>query len=111
MARCAVEEGRRSVGTLRASAEAPESLDAAFARIPHNLGWEGAARMLISGRGDVRELPALVWHEAYRIGREAILNAYKHSGAEEIQVAIDYKPEGLRVCVGGKGRGTCAAAL
>jgi signal transduction histidine kinase len=67
--------------------------------------------MLSSVRGDVRELSAFVWHEAYRIGRKGILIAYKHSGAEKIHVAIDYEPGGLRVCVEDKGRGIRASEL
>lgn len=105
MARGAVEEGRRSVKALRASAQPLESLEAAFAKIPQGLGLNTAVPLQVSVRGDARELSAAVWHEVYRIGREAILNAYRHSGAEEIHATIEYEPGGLRLCVRDNGCG------
>jgi hypothetical protein len=49
MARGAVEEGRRSVTTLRALAQSSESLDTAFARIPRDLELDSAVRLQVSG--------------------------------------------------------------
>jgi signal transduction histidine kinase len=105
MARGAVEEGRRTVETLRASVHLPESLDAAFGRIPRDLALNTAVRLHVSVRGVAFELPPAVWHEVYRIGREAILNAYRHSGADEIHAMIQYEPEGLRLTVQDNGCG------
>ena len=105
MARSAVEEGRRSVKALRASAQPLESLEAALAKIPQGLGLNTAVPLQVSVRGDARELSAVVWHEVYRIGREAILNAYRHSGAEEIHATIEYEPGGLRLCIRDNGCG------
>ena len=111
MARGAVEEGRRSVKTLRASAQPLESLEAAFAKIPQGLGLNIDVPLRVSVRGDARELSAVVWHEVYRIGREAILNAYRHSGAGEIHATIEYEPGGLRLCVRDNGCGICTSEL
>lgn len=105
MARGAVEEGRRSVEALRASVQLPDSLDAAFGRIPQDLAMNTAVRLHVSVRGVAFELPSAVWHEVYRIGREAILNAYRHSGADEIHATIQYEPEGLRLTVQDNGCG------
>lgn len=105
MARGAVEEGRRSVKVLRASAQPPESLDVAFAKIPWDLGLNTAVPLKVSVRGDAWRLPAEVWQEVYRIGREAILNAYRHSGAVEIHAAIEYEPNGLRISIRDNGCG------
>ena len=105
MARRAVEEGRRSVETLRAPVQSPEYLDAAFARIPQDLALNTAVRLHVSVRGAVFELPPAVWHEVYRMGREAILNAYRHSGADEIHATIQYEPEGLHLTVQDNGCG------
>jgi signal transduction histidine kinase len=111
MACDAVEEGRRSVETLRASAQPLESLEAAFAKIPRGLGLNTAVPLQVSVRGDARELSAVVWHEVYRIGREAILNAYRHSGAGEIHATIEYEPGGLRLCVRDNGCGIGSSEL
>jgi signal transduction histidine kinase len=105
MARGAVEEGRHSVKTLRASAQPPESLEVAFAKISRDLGLNTDVPLQVSVRGDAWELPAAVWHEVYRIGHEAILNAYRHSGAEEIHATIEYESDGLRLCIRDNGCG------
>jgi signal transduction histidine kinase len=105
MARGAVEEGRRSVKTLRASAQPPESLEAALTKIPQDLVLNTVVPLQVSVRGDAWQLPAMVSLEVFRIGREAILNAYRHSGAEEIRVTIEYETDCLRLCVRDNGRG------
>ena len=105
MALGALEVGRRSVKTLRASAKLPESLEAAIANIPQDLGLNSSALLHVSVRGDAWELSHAVWHEVYRIGREAIVNAYRHSGAEHIHAAIEYKPDNLRLSIRDNGCG------
>jgi signal transduction histidine kinase len=47
----------------------------------------------------------MIQHEAYWIGREALVNAFRHSGASRVQVQIAYTSKGLRlvVCDDGKG--------
>ena len=37
--------------------------------------------------------------EVYRIGREALVNAFRHSGAKNIEVAVEYAFSRLRVLV------------
>src|SRR5262249_54926497 len=105
LARSAVDEGRRSVSVLRAPVQPSESLEVALAKTPQDLGQTGPPLQVLV-RGDTAwELPAKAWHEVYMIGREAILNAYKHSGGDEIHVSIEYEPTGLRLCVRDNGRG------
>jgi signal transduction histidine kinase len=43
--------------------------------------------------------------EVYRIGREALANAVRHSGAQKIEVEIDYAAASVRVVVRDDGRG------
>jgi len=40
--------------------------------------------------GTPRPLHPLLRDEVYRIGREAIVNAFRHSGASQIEVDVDY---------------------
>jgi len=87
------------VKILRASAQPQESLENALARIPQDFRLSTAVRLQVAVRGNAWRLPAEVWHEIYQIGREAILNAYRHSGAENIHAAIKYEPIGLRLSV------------
>jgi signal transduction histidine kinase len=47
----------------------------------------------------------LIRDEVYRIGREALVNAFRHSGAAEIEVEIEFAARALRVLVRDNGRG------
>jgi signal transduction histidine kinase len=47
----------------------------------------------------------------YRIGREAILNAYRHSQAKLIEAEIEYRPTEVRIAVRDNGCGMDAHQL
>jgi signal transduction histidine kinase len=52
-----------------------------------------------------------VCEEVYRIAREAIINAYRHSRARHIEAEIEYRSSGLRVAVRDNGCGIDAREL
>ncbi len=62
----------------------------------------GSARTI--GQGDLGDV-------VYRIGREAIINACRHSRARDIETQVDYAPTELRVAVRDKGCGIDAHQL
>jgi len=47
----------------------------------------------------------MIHDEVYRIGREALTNAFRHSGAKNIEVALVYCTDELRVSVRDDGNG------
>jgi signal transduction histidine kinase len=47
----------------------------------------------------------LIRDEIYRIGREALVNALRHSGATEIELEVDYQPSQVCVTVRDDGAG------
>jgi signal transduction histidine kinase len=55
--------------------------------------------------GQPRELTAGLRDELYRIGREAIVNAYRHSRAKRIEAEIQYRSTELRIAVRDNGCG------
>jgi len=55
--------------------------------------------------GQQKKLKAGLRDEIYRIAREAIINAYRHSGAKNIETEIEYRPSELRICVRDNGCG------
>ena len=61
--------------------------------LPSDVGF----RVVVEGRQ--RELTPCLWDDAYRIGREAIVNAYRYSRAKDIETAIEYRPAELRIAV------------
>jgi len=83
----------------------PASLGEALAGVPNEMDLPSAVdfRVVVSGRQ--RELNAGLRDEIYSIGREAIVNAFRHSGAREIEAEVEYRPTGLRIAVRDNGRG------
>jgi signal transduction histidine kinase len=47
----------------------------------------------------------------YRIGREAVVNAFRHAEARKIELVLEYAPSGLRLVVRDDGRGIDASVL
>src|SRR5262249_46723805 len=55
--------------------------------------------------GKRRILHPLIRDEIYGIGREAIVNAFRHADAKQIEVVIEYGAKRLRILVRDVGRG------
>lgn len=103
-----IEEGRNAVRGLRAPAPQPAGADdlaQALSRIPQDLGLQEPAGFRVIVEGPPQPLRPLIRDEVYRIGREALVNAFRHSGAAEIEVEIEFAARALRVLVRDNGRG------
>jgi signal transduction histidine kinase len=100
-----LEEGRLAVQGLRSPQEHLRSLGHAFAAVPNELGLDPGIgfRVIVDGRPN--ELRPIVRDDVYRIGREAIVNAYRHSRASNIEMLIEFRPAQLRIAVRDNGRG------
>lgn len=101
----ALEEGRCALQGLRSPHHRIASLGDAFARIPTDLGLPSPAGFRVVVVGVEKKLKAALLDEVYRIGREAIVNACRHSYAKEIEAEVEYRPTELRVAVRDNGRG------
>jgi signal transduction histidine kinase len=55
--------------------------------------------------GKCRALRPAIRDEAYRIGREALLNAFRHSKAGRVEVDLEYAPKQFRIAVRDNGKG------
>jgi signal transduction histidine kinase len=106
--------GDRGVGSLlpitsskgrRSSNERIASLGEAFADVPNDLGFPSAVGFRVVVHGTERELRAGLRDEVYRIGREAIVNACRHSQATVIEMEMEYRPTELRITVRDNGCG------
>jgi signal transduction histidine kinase/ligand-binding sensor domain-containing protein len=109
-----VQDGRKAVQGLRSSVEASSNLDRAFSRIPQDFGWSTSAEsreFRIFLHGKERKLHPLIRDEVYRIGREAIVNAIRHSGATRIDVTLDYNADRLCLTVQDNGHGMSPQVL
>jgi len=106
-----LEEGRLAVEGLRSTRKTSKSLGQAFAALPVELGYPSKPRLRVYVEGRQRELKASVYDDVYRIGREAMINACRHSGASEITIEIVYRSSELRISVLDNGCGIDAEEL
>jgi ligand-binding sensor domain-containing protein/signal transduction histidine kinase len=101
-------EGRNALQGLRSRSEDLMRLDQVFAQIQNEFpGGRNeppvAFRVAVEGRG--RPLHPVFRDEVYRIGREAILNAFRHSRAKNIEVLIEYSSSQFRLMIDDDGCG------
>jgi signal transduction histidine kinase len=103
--RSAIDEGRAAVQGLRARLDPSEALENALARDGKDfqVGGHTAYRIIVEGKP--RRLEPLIRDDVYRISREALANAFRHSKATQVDVTVDYAPSRLRVQVCDNGKG------
>jgi signal transduction histidine kinase/ligand-binding sensor domain-containing protein len=108
-ARKAVTEGRDAVQGLRSSTLITNDLARSIGLLTEGLRSEQAdgkcPEFRVQVEGKTRDLPPLVRDEVYRIGAEAVSNAFRHGSARRIEVDIHYDKRqfALRVRDNGKG--------
>jgi ligand-binding sensor domain-containing protein/signal transduction histidine kinase len=104
-----IEEGRNAVRGLRSSNSVSLGLEYAFSTVPQELVLHGEAVDQIGFRvvveGQPRELRPLLRDEVYRIGREALVNAFRHAKAGRIELELKYSSHRLIILVRDDGCG------
>jgi signal transduction histidine kinase len=100
-----LDEGRCALQGLRPRKELGASLGEALARVPSDLDFTSPAGFRVVVLGREKELRVGLLDEVYRIGREAIVNACRHSQAKEIEAEVEYRPTELRIAVRDNGCG------
>jgi hypothetical protein len=106
-----IQEGRNTVQGLRSSDWGCEDLQQAFSRIRQELAVTKGARFRVIVGGIARPLRPVIGDDVYLIGREALANAFHHSGASEIEVELEYAANQLRLLVRDNGCGMASEAL
>jgi signal transduction histidine kinase len=100
-----IEEGRDAVRGLRSTSGNSDALETAFSVIGQEFGSEQVRDYRIIVEGTPRRLHPLIRDEAYRIGREALANAFRHAQATKIEVELEYSTRHLRILVRDNGLG------
>jgi signal transduction histidine kinase len=100
-----MEDGRNAVRGLRSSNSGSENLGRAFSRIPRDLGIEVQIDFRVNVLGSARKLRPLIRDEVYHIGRELLVNAFRHSRASRIEIELEYAPRRFRLVVRDNGCG------
>jgi PAS domain S-box-containing protein len=101
-----IEEGRNAIQGLRSSdSRGSEDLIVAFSAIRDELQISPDIdfRVIVTGRQN--QLPTQIRNEIYRIGREALVNAFSHSGAKRVELELEYSDKELCMRVRDNGCG------
>ncbi|HET9448074.1 MAG TPA: two-component regulator propeller domain-containing protein [Steroidobacteraceae bacterium] len=100
-----ITEGRAHVYDLRQSANVTNDLPQALTAVGDEFAQTTDTKFRVIIEGAPRHLHPVVREEAYRIGAEALANAFRHAAASNIDVHIEYGRKGLTLRVLDDGRG------
>jgi signal transduction histidine kinase len=100
-----IDEGRDAVRGLRATSGNADDLETAFSQAGHEFGNEQLKDCRVIVEGTPRQLHPIIRDEAYRIGREAMANAFRHSQGNKIEIELEYSTKQLRILVRDDGAG------
>ncbi|HXX13421.1 MAG TPA: two-component regulator propeller domain-containing protein [Candidatus Eremiobacteraceae bacterium] len=98
------EEGRNAVEGLR-TRQSSLDLGRAFSEIQQEFGSHDGVDFQVTVEGHARPLHPVIRDEVYRIGHEALTNAFRHAQANKIEVELEYADDQLRTLVRDNGTG------
>jgi signal transduction histidine kinase len=100
-----LDEGRAVLQGLRSAVLPEGSLEKAVYNFTNEVAPNDQARLRIAIIGQTKSLEPTFLEQIYRITREALLNALRHSQATKVEVEIEYLRRKLRVLVRDNGAG------
>jgi signal transduction histidine kinase len=111
----AITEGRDAVQGLRSSTPAATDLAGALTALGRELAGaqenQRSPDVRVQVEGTARSLGPLLGEEVYRIGGEALRNAFRHARASQIEIEIRYDRAQFRLRIRDNGKGTDPAIL
>lgn len=107
----ASEGSRIALRGIRSSQLGDLDLGQALSRIPQELAVPSDIAFRVRVEGHPRSLRPILLDDVYRIGREAIVNAFQHSGVTNIEVEVEHAANRLRMLVQDNGCGIDAQLL
>ena len=105
LVRQAIDQGRAGIRGVQPASPAGSSLEHAFSNLLSETTTERNLRLRIFVCGKPLTLDSAIQEQLFLIGREAIINALRHSQATKIEVEIQYQHDLLRVFVRDNGCG------
>jgi PAS domain S-box-containing protein len=100
-----IVEGRSAIVGLRSPGSQTADLVGALSRIQDELKVQHDIDFRVTVTGRQKQLEREIQHETYRIGREALVNAFRHSGAKRIELELEYSDSELYVRIRDNGCG------
>jgi signal transduction histidine kinase len=98
-----IQEGRATIQNLR-STGTPDLVQA-LSRVKEEVAVQPNVDFRVVVVGQQQQLKPPIWHEIYRIGREALVNAFSHSRAQRVEFELEYADSDLRLWVRDNGGG------
>jgi len=105
MMRQVIDEGRNAVRGLRANGSQSFDLEPAFSQVWQEMDEHGQTGFRVVVEGPPIPLHPLLCDDVYRIGREALINAFRHAHARHVEVELKYGPSELCIVVRDDGCG------
>jgi signal transduction histidine kinase/ligand-binding sensor domain-containing protein len=100
-----IDESRHTVRGLRLQHSEEESLERALTQISNDLAAPRKVKYQVIVEGTPRSLRPLVREELFRIGGEALANAFRHAGASAVETVLEYGRDHFRLLVRDDGQG------
>ena len=98
-------EGRNAIQALRSSDLHTSDLILALSRVREDRELRSDIDFRVTVTGRRMQLPREIQHEVYRIGREALTNAFCHSGAKRVELTFQFSDNRLTVQIRDNGCG------
>jgi signal transduction histidine kinase len=98
-------EGRDRVVSLHPSFDKIRDLAQSLARAGVEIANGSKVKISVATEGQAQTLDPVAFDEIYCIGREAMVNAFRHAQGQSIEVEVDYASWELRLRVRDDGRG------
>jgi signal transduction histidine kinase len=106
-----IEEGRDEVQELRSSLMTEGNLPKALEVVGTLLQDTSECAFTVRVEGAETKLRETVLREAYNIGRESLINAFRHANAERVDLVLGYTAENFTMQVNDNGSGIPAETL
>ena len=89
-----IAEGRDAIQDLRSS-DTDSDLILRLSHAREEFDGDEDTQFCVRVTGTQTRLPQQIQHEIYRIAREALANAFRHSGAKRVELEAEYSGTGL----------------
>jgi signal transduction histidine kinase/ligand-binding sensor domain-containing protein len=100
-----MDESRHTVRRLRLRRSEEENLERALTQISNDLAAPRKVKYQVVVEGTPRPLRPLVREEIYRMGGEALANAFRHADASAVETVLEYGRDHFRLQVRDDGQG------
>ena len=105
LVRSSLSDARQSIWELRSQSAEQQDFAGRFSKLARQMSESSTAKVQLEVHGTYRPLGFKVEDELFRIGQEAVTNAVRHAGAQNISINLTFDTRKLRMTVADDGKG------